>query len=480
MKSLFILLVTVGVSTICLLFLASCSQNNLAPLAPAAQTAFSLASPNPTVSPIEAAIATNPSNKNPEKFAPAKILSAQPFVTTASVTTPIYTVTDLGTFGGEFSAALDINASGQIVGAATMADGAYRPFLYENGQLSNLGTLGGNYGTASGINEVGEIIGQSDNAQNVRHGFLYHNGALTDIGTLGGSECRASDINASGSIVGSASTFSNERHAFLYENGQMHDLGTLGGSTSWANNINVSGQIVGGSHTLPNQSWHAYLRNNGIMTDLGTFVGGLQSVAFGQNDIGQIVGWSDMAGSTTLRAALWSNGTITDLGTLGGESIAYNINNSGQVVGHAFTADNRQHAFLINGGPMKDLNDLIPANSGWELDIAINISQDGRKIVGRGISNGQRHAFLLTLNPTQGINYLIDLVYSFKLPQGTETSLITKLQHALDDITTGDACNDFTAFINEVNAQAGKKLTLEQANQLLAAANQIQTALGCP
>jgi len=36
------------------------------------------------------------------------------------------------------------------------------------------------------------------------------------------------------------------------------------------------------------------------------------------------------------------------------------------------------------------------------------------------------------------------------------------------------------AFINEVQAQSGKALSVDQANQLLAAAIQIEAVLGCP
>jgi hypothetical protein len=39
---------------------------------------------------------------------------------------------------------------------------------------------------------------------------------------------------------------------------------------------------------------------------------------------------------------------------------------------------------------------------------------------------------------------------------------------------------DMNAFIDEVMAQSGKKLTVDQANQLIAQANAIKTSLGCP
>lgn len=47
---------------------------------------------------------------------------------------------------------------------------------------------------------------------------------------------------------------------------------------------------------------------------------------------------------------------------------------------------------------MKDLNTLIPADSGWVLSQAQGINKRGQ-IVGNGVINGQAHAFLLTPNP---------------------------------------------------------------------------------
>jgi len=41
------------------------------------------------------------------------------------------------------------------------------------------------------------------------------------------------------------------------------------------------------------------------------------------------------------------------------------------------------------------------------------------------------------------------------------------------------ACGSLTAFLNEVRAQTGKKLTEAQAQQLSAAANDIRAQIGC-
>lgn len=173
---------------------------------------------------------------------------------------------------------------------------------------------------------------------------------------------------------------------------------------------------------------------------------------------------------------------VTDLGTFSGRSLAAGINSSGQIVGYSYTADNRQHAFLYSAGVMQDLNELIPVDSGLELISAGIITDDGQ-ITARGLINGEGpHAVLLKPSPSHMIGNLVDLVRSFNLPKGIENSLIVKLEHAQAAINAGDisdAWNQLNAFINEVNVQAGKKLTLDQANQLISGANQIKTALGC-
>jgi probable HAF family extracellular repeat protein len=81
--------------------------------------------------------------------------SAQPAAT--------YTVTDLGTLGGDCFA-MDINLLGQIVGTCRAGAGPEQAFLYGGGIMSPLGTLGGAYSFANAINQLGDTTGDSATA----------------------------------------------------------------------------------------------------------------------------------------------------------------------------------------------------------------------------------------------------------------------------------------------------------------------------
>ncbi|MFA7237611.1 MAG: DUF3466 family protein [Phycisphaeraceae bacterium] len=329
-----------------------------------------------------------PSNFPARAFC-AAVMCLSILVTGASVRAAAqYTITDLGTLGGNSSEALAINNSGQVVGRTSLADGSYHGFLYSNGNMTDLGTMG-----ATAINDSGQVVGGQ---------FLYINGVTTNLGTLGGPYSVAYDINNSGQVVGMSRNAPVDAwdRAFLWTNGAMTNLGTLGGSegTSEAYAINNNGQIVGNTSTP--SGYRSFLYSNGAMTNLGTLGGhyNAQSSASDINDSGQVVGGSfSSAPDFANHAYLYNSGTMADLGTLGGsDSWARAINNSGQIVGEASTATHGQHAFIYANGVMNDINTLLaPSNPGWTFTRANDINDRGQ-IVGMGVNpQGQPRAFAI-------------------------------------------------------------------------------------
>lgn len=240
----------------------------------------------------------------------------------------------------------DMNTHGQVVGARSRSGDSVSAFLWENGTLRSLDiplddpVFGSS--VATGINDDGQVVGRAEG-----RAFLWENGTVVDLGGLGGGTSAAEDINGGGQIVGASQTVDGDWHAFLWQEGTMTDLGTLGGSSSSAMAINDLGQIVGVSETASGDR-HAFLWEAGRMTDLGT-LGTTSSSAYDINNGGQIVGTSVTAAGEG-RAVIWDDGIIHELpdldrpaeeGSYSPPSLAYGINDNGQVVGTS-----RRHAVL--------------------------------------------------------------------------------------------------------------------------------------
>ncbi len=98
-----------------------------------------------------------------------------------------------------------------------------------------------------------------------------------DLGTLGGTWSEAYGINASGQIVGLSSVGPGSPHAFIWEDGIMTDLGTLWirfTSSPMPSPSTAPARTVGGSQAASGRE-HAFAWKNGVMTDLVRIPGGI-------------------------------------------------------------------------------------------------------------------------------------------------------------------------------------------------------------
>jgi probable HAF family extracellular repeat protein len=326
-----------------------------------------------------------------------------------------YTITNLGSLGGTFSAPAAVNNHGAVVGFSTTANNAAsHAFLYSHGRMTDLGTLGGTTSDATDINDRGVVVGFSNVAPGSKQvdAYLDQGGKLKDLGPVNPAlvEGGLVSINAEGDVSG-LSVGGND--ALIHRRGTNIDLGSLAGLGSISRDLNDSGQVVGLSPTAmmpaansssePTVIFHAFRYSHGKMSDLGT-LGGTDSTANSINDRGAVVGFSETANDAATHAFVYSQGRMTDLGTLGGQdSVAAAINDQGAIVGASLTSTSAPHGFIDQRGRMVDLNSLIPAESGFVITNAEDINDRGQ-IVAQGYATSSPTAALaLLLDPTRSV-----------------------------------------------------------------------------
>jgi probable HAF family extracellular repeat protein len=292
-----------------------------------------------------------------------------------------------------------MNDMGQIVGASQTSNGNTQAFLWQGGAMTDIGTLGGYENSrARDINNLGQVVGyeivdEFDGNFIPGDSFLWSNNTITTLYSRG---FWANSINDTEQIAAFCTSILIPENLYnlacLGQDGQLTTLHPDGISSA-AYDINNLGQVVGGVG-LGTSNNQGFLWQDSTAIELGT-LGGSNSDAYAINDVGQVVGKSQTT-TGDFHAFFW-DGAMQDLGTLDGytTSIAYGINNKGRVVGTATTSSGSSHAFVRLNNGIRDLNNLIRANSGWELIEARDINNNGR-IVGYGTVNGENHAFVLT------------------------------------------------------------------------------------
>jgi len=181
----------------------------------------------------------------------------------------------------------------------------------------------------------------------------------------------ARDLDDSGRVVGTFTRDETGDSAFLWDE---RGLAEYRGRTLRA--LNSAGDLVGETNGV------AYLWSGDTAVPLA------YGTAWDVSNTGFVVGEGHTA-SGTLHGFRWQTGELTDLGTLGGEwSVAYGVNEAGTVVGWAEQADGQVRAFRSNGTTLTALETLGGA---WGMAYAVN---DADEVTGyAATAEGKDHAF---------------------------------------------------------------------------------------
>lgn len=186
--------------------------------------------------------------------------------------------------------------------------------------------------------------------------------------------------------------------AFSGINGGASTLGRLSQYPSWAHAVNNFGQACGEAYLSDGFQVRGYYKApGGAITQLPG-LGGQWAMAYGLNDTGLIVGFASRPGDDDWVAVRWEQvagvWTIEDMTPNSISSIAWDVNNSGQIVGQLWDPVlSQNNAVIWVGNQVWNLNELVD-NPRGRLKEAKAISETGW-IVGNMEEGGQTKRFIL-------------------------------------------------------------------------------------
>lgn len=283
------------------------------------------------------------------------------------------------------------------------------------------------------VNDAGDVAGMTSGH---RAGYWTKKDGLKEIELPAGfHHAEGTDVNVRGQLLGTASTADGaRRQSFLYEDGKFT---LLSGEGAKATTINADGDLAGEAKLPGSTSTGPVLWKQGKPTGLGTCCGGRAAAL---NDRREVVGeaydkqgryrafrWDEKAGlhligppdTYSTAVAISDRGHVVVYAFTEGSSLYQDgkvtamelskrwpsqpraMNNCDVVVGSFGSNSDESEAFLWDAkAGFRNLNDLVPKNSGWKLEVATSINNRG-EIAGWGDHSGEEDAGFLLIPESQ-------------------------------------------------------------------------------
>jgi uncharacterized membrane protein len=331
-------------------------------------------------------------------------------IAAASQAAPAISLTDLGTLGGTTSEAYSLNTPSVgnrllIVGRSFDKAGTqHASYWYVNTatgarQAGALPAPAGDVQSwAAGLNQAEMVVGGSINTPGGPSAPVqWASGGWSPsfLDKNGGNNGAAQSINGAAQIVGYFGG-SSGTYGALWEGSVVTQLPSFGGNVTQAFDVNSAGVVVGGSQYVGSNQSRAFVwTKSGSMIQLPD-AGYSGSRAWAINDYGVIVGNAWVVGSDGPRAVRWLPPTVVggaytmeDLGLT--NATAYDINNSGEIVGQ-YSSGSTIRAFYWLNGQLKDLPLLQPVKGGG----ARSINENGDVAGWSRLPSSYQHAVLWT------------------------------------------------------------------------------------
>jgi len=265
--------------------------------------------------------------------------------------------------GAVATLAVGINANGQIVGRYVDTDGSFRGYLLSAGIFTPIDVPGASATRPVGINLSGDIVGLYVSQGQQEHGFLLRGGNFTTIDFPGAAKTTAVGINDSGVVSGYFVDGKKKTHGFVLTGGTFTQIDYPGAGFTEAWRINNSGQIAG-RYLGADGNHHLYLLSDGIFESFD-FPGAVETSPAGYSHVGGLNNHGDIVNAyasgrpygNLSNPNVFGNvhGLLLSVGAFSsidfpdaGATLAFDINDSRQIVGPYADAFGRVHGYLLS------------------------------------------------------------------------------------------------------------------------------------